>query len=154
MGSLAPSIPTHSMLRRVRLRPPVLTALAALALAGCGDSGPSDEAQIRSTLAEFQKATAGKDYAALCDRVLAPALIQTVEQIGLPCETALEKGFEDVHDPRISVGAVSVEGDEATAQVRSSAEGQEPSEDTVLLVRVDDAWRIASLGEGQGPPAP
>ena len=154
MGSLAPSIPTHSMLRRVRLRPPVLTALAALALAGCGDSGPSDEAQIRSALEEFQAATAAKDYAALCDRVLAPALIETVEQFGLPCETALEKGFEDVHDPRISVGAVSVEGDEATAQVRSSAEGQEPSEDTVLLVRVDDAWRIASLGEGQGPPAP
>jgi len=77
-----------------------------------------------------------------------------VEQIGLPCETALEKGFEDVRGPRISVGAVTVDGDAATAQVRSSAEGQEPSEDTVRLVRVDDAWRIASLGEGQGPQAP
>ena len=71
-------------------------------------------------------------------RVKSGGPVMTVEQIGLPCETALEKGFEDVHDPRISVGAVSVEGDEATAQVRSSTEGQEPSEDTVLLVRVDD----------------
>src|SRR5918994_3874706 len=154
MGSLAPSIPTHSMLRRVRLRPPVLTALLALVLAGCGDSGPSDEAQIRGALEQFQRATAGKDYATLCERVLAPELIQTVEQIGLPCETALEKGFEDVREPRISVGAVSVDGDSATAQVRSSAAGQSPSEDAVRLVRVDDGWRIASLGEGQGPEAP
>ena len=49
---------------------------------------------------------------------------------------------------------MTVDGDAATAQVRSSAEGQEPSEDTVALVRVDDGWRIASLGEGQGPQAP
>ena len=150
MGSLAPSIPTHSMLRRVRLRPPVLTALAALALAGCGDSGPERRGADPQRAGEFQRATAAKDYAALCERVLAPPLIQTVEQIGLPCETALEKGFEDVRDPRISVGAVTVDGDAATAQVRSSAAGQEPSEDTVRLVRVDGGWRIASLGEGQG----
>ena len=84
--------------------------------------------------------------------MLAPALIETVEQIGLPCETALEKGIEGVRDPRISIGAVTVDGDAATAQVRSSAAGQEPSEDTVRLVRVDDAWRIASLGQGQGAP--
>ena len=121
---------------------------SALALAGCGDSGPSDEAQIRSALDEFRQATAAKDYTALCDRVLAPKLIETVEQIGLPCEMALKKGFEDVREPRISVGAVTVEGDTATAEVRSSAEGQKPSEDTVELVRVDDRWRIASLGEG------
>jgi len=138
------------MLRRVRPRPLVLV-LAAAALAGCGDSGPGDEEQIRATLSEFGRATAAKDYGGLCDRVLAPRLIETVEQIGLPCEMALEKGFEDVRDPRLSVGAVTVQGDTASAQVRSSAKGQEPSEDTVELVRVDDGWRIASLGEGQGP---
>ena len=47
-----------------------------------------------------------------------------------------------------------MDGDAATAQVRSSAAGQKPSEDTVELVRVDDGWRIASLGEGQGAQAP
>ena len=141
------------MLRLVALRPPLLL-LALCVLVGCGDSGPSDEEQIRSTLSAFGRATGERDYAALCERILAPKLVETVEQIGLPCETALEKGFEDVRGPRISVGAVTVDGDAATAQVRSSAEGQEPSEDTVRLVRVDDAWRIASLGEGQGPQAP
>ena len=151
MGSLAPSIPTHSMLRRVRPRSTVACTLLALALTGCGDSGPSDEAQIRTALDDFRRATAAKDYAELCERVLAPRLIQTVEQSGLSCETALEAGLGDVREPRISVGTVTVEGDSATAEVRSSAAGQKPSEDTVELVRVDGRWRIASLGEGSTP---
>jgi hypothetical protein len=137
------------MLRLVATRP-LLLVVAACALAGCGDSGPSDEEQIRSTLAAFQRATAGGDYQALCDRILAPKLVETVKQIGLPCEVALEKGFEDVRDPRLTVGAITVTGDGATAQVRSSAAGQTPSEDTLELVRVGDGWRIASLGAAAG----
>jgi hypothetical protein len=138
------------MLRPVATRP-LLLVLAVCALAGCGDDGPSDEQQIRSTLTEFQRATAEHDYKALCGRILAPKLIETVKQIGLPCEAALEKGFEDVRDPRLSVGEITVDGDGAKAQVRSSAAGQAPSEDTVELVRVDDGWRIASLGAGAAP---
>jgi len=133
------------MLRPVAHRPPLLL-LALCVLAGCGDSGPSDEERIRAALTEFGRATAERDYAALCERILAPRLVQTVEQIGLPCAQALAKGFEDVREPRLSVGEVTVEGDTATAQVRSSAEGQAPSEDTVDLVRVGDGWRIQSLG--------
>ena len=101
---------------------------------------------IRETLSSFEQAAAAREYDALCDRILAPKLIDTLEQIGLPCETALQKGFEGLEDPRISVGVVKVSGDTATAQVRSSAAGQSPSEDTVDLVRVGDGWRIASLG--------
>jgi hypothetical protein len=138
------------MLRPVALRPPLLL-LALCLLVGCGDSGPSDEEQIRSTLTAFGRATGERDYAALCDRILAPKLVDTVEQIGLPCEQALAKGFEDVREPRLSVGEVEVTDDTATAQVRSSAEGQEPSEDTVDLVRVGDAWRIQSLGDSATP---
>ena len=133
------------MLRLVATRGlPLLLILCVLA--GCGDSGPSDEQRIRATLSSFERAAAGHDYAALCDGILAPKLIDAVEQIGLPCETALQKGFEDLRDPRLSVGAVTVDGDHATAQVRSSAAGQSPSEDTVDLVRVGEGWRIASLG--------
>jgi hypothetical protein len=138
------------MLRPVALRPPLLL-LALCVLVGCGESGPSDEEQIRSTLAQFGRATEDGDYRALCERVLAPKLVDAVEQIGLPCEQALAKGFEDVREPRISVGTVTVKEDTATAEVRSSAAGQPPSEDTVDLVRVGDSWRIQSLGAAGTP---
>lgn len=138
------------MLRPVATRP-LLLVIAVCVLAGCGDSGPSDEEQIRSTLTQFQRATAARDYQALCNGILAPKLVETVKQIGLPCEVALQKGFEGVRDPRLTVGAITVKDESATAQVRSSAAGQAPSEDTVDLVRVDDSWRIASLGAGAAP---
>ena len=138
------------MLRAVATRL-LLLLVCACALAGCGESGPTDEERIRSTLAAFERATADRDYEALCTRILAPKLVETVKQIGLPCEVALQKGFEGVSEPRISVGAIAVNGTSATAEVRSSAAGQDPSEDTVELLKVDDDWRIASL-TGAGAP--
>jgi hypothetical protein len=133
----------------------VAGAALALALAGCGDSEPTDEEQVRTTLTAFSRATAAKDYQTLCDRLLAPSLIADLKKIGLPCEIALEQGLRDVKQPRLIVGAVTVNGKRATAEVRSSAEGQAPSKDTVELVRTDKGWRISSLATPSEPgPAP
>ena len=132
-------------------------ALAALAvvIAGCGESEPTAEEQVRTTLTAFIRATAAKDYQALCDRLLAPSLIAEVKKIGLPCEIALQQGLGEVRQPRLIVGAVTVNGKTATAQIRTSAEGQTPSQDTVKLERTDAGWRIASLVTPSQPgPAP
>jgi hypothetical protein len=131
------------MLRRVRYLAP---ALALLILAGCGESGPTPEEQVRSTVAEFGRATAAKDYAALCDHILAPQLIEDVESIGLPCERALRQGLGDVEDPRLTIGKIVIRDEEASAEIRTSAAGEEPSQDTLELVNVDGTWKISSLG--------
>ncbi len=133
-----------------------LAALAlALALAGCGDSGPTDEEQVRATLTDFSRATAAKDYQTLCDRILAPSLIADLKKIGLPCEIALQQGLGEVKQPRLLVGAVTVKGKTATAEVRTSAEGQAPSSDTIELERTDKGWQITSLATPAAPtPAP
>jgi ketosteroid isomerase-like protein len=119
--------------------------LAIWLLAGCGGAGASDEQQVRATLDDFRRATSARDYKALCERILAPALVRTAEQVGLTCETALAKGFEDVENPQLSVGQVTIGNGKATAQVRSSAAGEVPSEDTVELVEVAGRWRISRL---------
>src|SRR3954454_22553900 len=134
---------THSMLRHVR-RPPVALAAAALALAGCG-SGPSDEQQVRTAVEAFSDATVAKDYQRLCDDLLAPALVEKIKQAGLPCEVALQRGLGDVRQPKLTLGRVTVQGDSATADVRTSAAGQKPSHDTLKLSKVAGDWRIASL---------
>jgi hypothetical protein len=129
-----------------------LAALAlAIALAGCGSSGPTAEEQVRATLTSFSRATAAKDYQALCDDILAPSLIADLKKIGLPCEIALQQGLGDVKQPRLLVGDVSVKGKTATAQVRTSAEGQAPSSDTIELEDTDQGWRISSLATPSKP---
>ena len=125
----------------------VAAALALALLAGCGDQAPPPEDEVRAAVTAFGEATAAKDYARLCDTLLSPSLVGEVESIGLPCEQALRQGLQDVEEPRLTVGAVRVDGERATAEVRSTASGQEPSRDSLELERVEGSWRIASLGD-------
>ena len=69
-----------------------------------------------------------------------------LKQVGLPCEVALQKSLANVKDPHITVGKVTVTDKLAKAEVRTSASGQRPSQDTVELIPVGDSWRISSLG--------
>ena len=124
-------------------------ALVAALLAGCGDEGPSTQEQVRTTLDEFARAMTAKDYQSLCDKVLAPKLIEKLQQVGLPCEIAMQRAFQDVQNPRLTIGKITVAKDEksATAEVRTSASGQAPSQDTVELVPVKAGWRVSTLGD-------
>jgi hypothetical protein len=132
----------------------VVVALAVLLGACGGKDAPSDSEQVRDTVVGFGRATAAHDYKAMCAR-LAPALLDKLRQVGVPCEQALEQGLGDVKSPKLSVGKITVDDDTATAQVRTSAEGESPSDDTVQLRRVNGSWRISSLGKTAEPgPAP
>jgi hypothetical protein len=131
------------MLSAVRLLAPVL--VMAL-LAGCGDTGPTPEQQVRTTVSDFGRATADKDYKTLCDRILAPKLIEDVTSIGLSCEAALKRGLGNVKEPRLTIGRVQIDGDQASAEIRTSASGEQPSKDTLKLVKVNGTWKISSLG--------
>ena len=131
------------MLRPVRPRF-VAVLLVAAGLSGCG-GGPSDTQQVRAAVEAFGRASAAKDYQGLCDRLLAPDLVQEVEQAGLPCEVALRQGLGEVRSPELTIGRIEVKGDNATADVRTAAAGELPSRDELELVRFGDGWRIASL---------
>ena len=124
----------------------LVAALVLLVLAGCGDSGPTPEEQVRTTVSDFGHAIAAKDYKALCDRILAPQLVDKVTQVGLPCEAALQRGLGRVKDPHLTIGRVAVNDNNATAEVRTSAAGEQPSKDTLKLVNVNGTWKISSLG--------
>ncbi len=128
-----------------------LVLILSAALAGCGSREPSDEEKVRSTLSAFADATAKKDYQRLCDEIFARELLRGISEIGLPCEVAMRKSLEDVDNPRLTVGRVTVRGKKASAEVRTSAEGQAPSRDTVRLVKVQQDWRVSSLSDPEGP---
>jgi ketosteroid isomerase-like protein len=122
----------------------LLSALALAVLAGCGSS-PSD--QVRSTLRGFADATAKRDYQALCDDYFSPALVDQVEQAGLPCEAAIRPEISATRNPKLDIRSVDVNGDHALAKVHTSAANQPASDDTIQLLKVKGKWRIASLAQ-------
>ena len=63
----------------------------------------------------------------------------------------MRNAFEDVDNPRLTVGRVRVDGARASAEVRTAADGQEPSRDTVRLVKAAGEWRVSSLADAEGP---
>ena len=135
-----------------------MLACVALALAGggaaaCGAEGPTDQEAVRGKLLQLADATRAKRYETLCERVFDARLIAQVEAVGLPCEVAMERALGDVKDPRLTIGRIQVNGRRASAEVRTSAAGQQPSRDIVELVKGERGWRVRSLA-GASPPAP
>ena len=131
----------------------LLLTLLAVGLPGCGGREPSDEEQVRTVLSSFARAVEGRDYQKLCDDIFAPKLLEGLAGIGLPCEVALRNSLGEVQDPRLTVGAIDVKGAKATAEIRTSAEGQSPSSDELELQRVDGKWKVSALSAGEAPSA-
>jgi hypothetical protein len=125
----------------------VLLTAAALAVSACGRE--SEEEQVRASLDRFAEATAKKDFQALCDDVFATRLVEEVRR-SVACELALKNSsLGEAEKPRLEILSVKVDGDRATADVRSSAANQPASQDTVELIREEDEWRIISLSSSE-----
>jgi hypothetical protein len=130
-----------------------ITALAlALALAGCGadeegggGGGAPAQQQVRAVVARFGVATRAKDYQEICDNLLADDLVAKIEDIGLPCESALQRGLGDVRSPTLAINEVSISGSRALVSIHTTAAGQAPSDDALQVVREGSEWKIASL---------
>ena len=129
------------------MRARTLIAVAVVALAACGKQERTPEGDVRATLEGFAKAVLERDYQALCDRYFSPSLITGLERSGLPCEAALRPEISATNEPRMRIGAITVEGTTARAEVRTEAANQPPSDDVVALKLEEGAWRIAALND-------
>ena len=118
------------------------TLACAALLAACGQD---DETAVRETLERYAKAVESKDYQTICDELLAQDLLENLRRVQAPCETAIQGGLRDVERPTITIRSVKVDGDTATAVARSDAANQEPSDDTVRLVKEDGDWKVVAL---------
>jgi len=129
--------------------------LVPLALAGCGadtenGGGADATTAVRATVAKFGVATRDHDWQTICDELLSQTLVDKIEDVGLPCETAVEKGLGDVKNPTLEITDVSIAGSRALVSVHTTANGQEPSDDALQVVKQDGQWRIASLAAPSG----
>jgi hypothetical protein len=130
--------------------------LALSVLAGCGadtengGAGPDATTAVRATVAKFGVATRTHDWQTICDALLSETLVNKIEDVGLPCETAVEKGLGDVKNPTLEITDVSIAGARALVSIHTTANGQQASDDALQLVKQDGAWRIASLAAPEG----
>ncbi|MEA2170526.1 MAG: hypothetical protein QOF76_3826 [Solirubrobacteraceae bacterium] len=126
----------------------------SLAFAACGGSdgqrkdAPEPEVAVRATLTTFAQAMARHQYATLCDRVFAPKLLQGLQSIGLPCEVAMRNSTANLQDPKLVIGKVTIDGNTAMAEIRTSAAGQKPASSVIQLTRIADEWRVSALSAG------
>jgi hypothetical protein len=115
---------------------------AAVVLSGCGASA---QGQVQSKVNQFLGAIAAHNYRTLCSEVLAPSLLARLKGGGITCEQAMRISLEDVHDPILSIGRITVNGSRAQAITLSGAEGQKGAFESIQLVDTGSGWRISSL---------
>ena len=123
-------------------------AVLSCALAGCGAIAREE---VQAKVQQFAKATAGGDYRALCQQVLAPSLLQRLSSAGLSCESAMKIFVHSVQDPTLSVARITVHGNRASAVTLTAARGQPASLNTIELINTENGWRVSSLGSSAAP---
>jgi len=101
---------------------------------------------VQSKVEQFAKAAAARDYKTICDQVLAPALLARLAAAGIPCPQAIQLGLRRVKNPTLSIGRVTVSGNNASVITLTSARGQLASLQSIQLVKTGAGWRISSLG--------
>jgi len=121
------------------------TLIAATALVACGD-GDDDEGAVREAVVQFVEAGNTGDFATVCD-LLSDDQRAAVAASGESCAAALRAqaaGREG--DTRIGVDEVRISGDRATVDATiTSADGERRAQ-SLLLVKEDGDWKIASAG--------
>ncbi|MCP9488744.1 MAG: hypothetical protein MSC31_02565 [Solirubrobacteraceae bacterium MAG38_C4-C5] len=145
------------MLRRA----PLITLLAAAALAGCGPAAGQDSAEdftgppreVVATVEALQEAASARDAQSVCSNLLAASVQDDLRATRTPCAEAVEDALTatDVVELEVPRDGVRIQG--AQARVRVEVGAREGAIDTVTfaMVREGSNWKLAGI-EGAAPP--
>jgi hypothetical protein len=148
LQSAGPATARLDTLRSVRCLTALVTAvLLAATVAGCGTNETS---AVKAKVTQFANAVASHDYETICTQVLAPQLLADVAAGGIGCEHAMRIALSSVHDARLTVGAVTVDGNRASVLTVAEALREKALLTKVELIDTANGWRISSLGNPVG----
>jgi hypothetical protein len=138
----------------VTAMPAAAAAAAVLVLTACGGSDERQEArrvQLESrsreaarVVEQLERATAERDFARICSELFSRAVRERAG--GRRCTRTLRQTSGRVRRPRIRVRGIEFERGRAIVSVTTSATGQRPVEDSIVLERERGGYRIADLG--------
>ena len=135
------------------IRPRVKTLLAlllpVLALSGCAPSGgqgvdtgrfQGDSKKVAQALDDLSSAARRKDGQRACAQLLSRRIVDALDKAG-GCQKAMDDQFGDADVFKLDVQSITVNGDRATARVKSDFNGTKRVS-TIPLVRETNSWRV------------
>jgi hypothetical protein len=128
----------------------LLVAVLLLALAGCGEEPSStqdfqgQEREVAQKVEDLQEAGESGSPDDICADILARQVVDQLEAAGTNCADEMDKAIKDADDFDLEVLSVSVNGNQATAEVRRGDDGRTA---TFEFTREGGQWRATSLGD-------
>jgi len=124
-----------------------------LVLGACGQSVKDssgdfqgDQKQVAQAVEDLQSAGRKHDASEICTKLLAPALVAKIKAASAgACDKVLKDALSDADSFELQVQKVTISGTSAKAVVKSEG-GDKDRTDTLELVKVGSAWKIATLG--------
>jgi hypothetical protein len=126
-------------------------ALLLLSVAGCGAQSQQsstdrfndpDQKAVAQKVEDLEKAGKTGKPEDICSNILAKSLVSQLDAAGTSCQTEMQKAIDDANDFDLEVRKVTIEGNEATAEVQQGDDG--PTEKMTFTKEGDD-WRATAL---------
>ena len=131
----------------------VLAFLLAVAVAGCGGQAQTssadnfsdpDQKAVAEKIEDLEAAGRRGQADDICTDILAKTLVSQLDAAGTDCATEMQKAIDDANDFDLEVTKVTIDGNEATAEVRQGDDG--PTE-TMTFTKENNDWRATALSE-------
>jgi hypothetical protein len=128
--------------------------LLALALAGCGTQGQTssvdnftnaDQRDVAQQVENLEDAGKRNKPDDICSDILSKSLVSELDSAGTDCATEMKKAIEDANDFDLEATKVTINGDNATVEVKRGKDG--PTE-RMEFARENGQWRATSLSGG------
>lgn len=122
--------------------------LCALGAAACGTTTSTagfkgTEHEVAQTIADLQSDVSAGEHKKICERDLAAPV---VNKLGgqKACETAVKNRVSEIDNTELTVESAKVDGNTATAQVKSVYEGDKKVR-AVTLAKEGSRWKITAI---------
>ena len=103
-----------------------------------------DQRAVAQAVEDLEAAANDSDEAKLCNQILSRALAGRIAAAGNGCQAGVKAAVKDTDSTGMTVEAVQVSGNRATARVKFET-GKRDRRGTIALVREGGGWRIAGF---------